>query len=195
MDQDMCEKWSWSYPRCKKIFNVTNNVSANVRNVIEKERERERERYPWHWNLSETLCNRSLPILTHRIFITSQYTLNVIAFHSLKERKATAEIEPATEAHRGTRKHHRYFVTSRPHVTPQKEWLHGEFCLSFKSFFRRVAQIAFPLCSAVCYWRRLSIVLCSQLTSLRRSILVRRFARFASGLIGYKNELTKTVTF
>ena len=39
------------------------------------------------------------------------------------------------------------------------------------------------------------IILCSQLTNLRQSILVRRFARFASGLISYKNELTKTVTF
>ena len=41
----------------------------------------------------------------------------------------------------------------------------------------------------------LIIILCSQLTSLRQSILVRRFAPFASGPIGYKNELTKTVTF
>ena len=40
-----------------------------------------------------------------------------------------------------------------------------------------------------------SIILYSQLTSLRQNILVRRFTRFTSGLISYKNELTKTVTF
>ena len=32
------------------------------------------------------------------------------------------------------------------------------------------------------------LILCSQLTSLRQSILVRRFARFASGLISYKKN-------
>ena len=40
-----------------------------------------------------------------------------------------------------------------------------------------------------------TIILCSQLTSLRQNILERRFARCTSGLISYKKRMTKRVTF